>query len=75
MIKDSDLLSVKEFAEKLRVHPNTVRRGLKSGRIAGLRTGTGKRSTWRIPYSEIARMAAEDWRESLFHLYGKQKEE
>ena len=55
-----EFLTVKEYAELLNVHPNTVRRSLKSGRICGFKVGAGKRSDYRIPRSEINRMAFVD---------------
>lgn len=57
---ENEFLSVKEYAALLNVHPNTVRRSLKSGRISGFKVGSGKRSDYRIPKSEINRMALAD---------------
>ena len=51
-----DYLSINEFAELLNVHPNTVRKGIKSGRINGFRIGPGA-STFRIPRTEIQRLS------------------
>ncbi len=53
-------LSVKEFSEILNVHENTVRRAISSGHINAIRTGCGSRSSFRIPASEINRMALFD---------------
>ena len=52
--------SIKEFALKLGVHPNTIRRAIKSKRISAIRMGTPKKPMYRIPYNEIARMAKFD---------------
>jgi excisionase family DNA binding protein len=60
MSLDKEFLTVKEYAALLNVHPNTVRRSLKSGRISGFKVGAGKRSDYRIPRSEINRMAFVD---------------
>lgn len=57
--------SIKEFASKLKVHPNTIRRAIKSGRISFIKIGSGKRPVYRIPYSEIGRMAAFDLEEYI----------
>lgn len=52
--------SIKEFANLLRIHPNTVRNSIKSGKIQAFKVGFGKRSVYRIPASEINRMALYD---------------
>jgi len=54
---EKEFLTVKEYAALLSLHPNTVRRSLKTGRISGFKVGSGKRSDYRIPRSEINRMA------------------
>ncbi len=56
-MSQTDFLSIKEFASLLRVHPDTVRRGIKRGRISGFKVGGGKRSIYRIPCTETNRMA------------------
>ena len=48
-------LKVAEVAEVLRVHPETVRRWLNSGKLKGYRLG-GTSVGWRIPASEIERL-------------------
>lgn len=45
------LLTVEEAAVALRLHPDTVRRHLRNGTIAGMRVG----SVWRVPV-EATRM-------------------
>lgn len=57
---NSDFLSIKEFAAILGVHPDTIRRSIRRGRISALRVGGGKRSVFRIPKSETNRMAVCD---------------
>lgn len=54
------LLSIKEFALKLKVHPNTIRRSIKCGRISAIKIGSGKRHVYRISTTEILRMAEID---------------
>lgn len=49
-------LTVQEVSEILHVHPNTVLNCLHSGHIQGIRTGRGKRSSYRIHQSEFHRM-------------------
>jgi excisionase family DNA binding protein len=55
-----DFLSVKEFAAELNIHPNTVRRAIKKGRIHALQVGGMVKSIYRIPRSEINRLAIQD---------------
>lgn len=55
---DERLLTVNEVAERLRVDPETVRRMLRAGRLHGS-IPVSKRSGWRVPESEIARVIDE----------------
>jgi excisionase family DNA binding protein len=52
------LLTVPEVAERLRVHPDTLRRWLRSGRIKGVMMG-GRSGGYRIKESEVARIESE----------------
>ena len=52
--------SISEFAKELGVHRNTIRNGIKFGRIAGFKVGTGRKSMYRIAQSELQRMALMD---------------
>lgn len=60
MIDEKHFLTVDEFAEKIRVHPNTVRRGIKAGRIQAFRTSDGIKGSYRIPNTEIERLCELD---------------
>lgn len=51
------MITIKEFAYTINVHRHTVRKMIKEGRISYIRTGTGKKAGYRIPASEIERMA------------------
>jgi len=51
-----ELLTLSEAAARLRLHPETVRRWLNSGQLQGRKLGKTK-GGWRIPASEIARVA------------------
>lgn len=73
MDTQNDFLSIKEFAAKLKVHPNTIRRAIKSGRINGFRVGGGKKSSYRIPASEIGRIALFDLEEFIERVIEKRK--
>ena len=48
MEEKKEYISVKEYADALGIHPNTVRRAIKEGKIAAIRTGIGSRSHFRI---------------------------
>ena len=49
------LLTVAEVAARLKIHPNTVRRWLKEGRLHGIMLG-GTKTGWRVPESEVQRL-------------------
>ncbi len=49
------LLTVPEVADRLRVHPDTLRRWLRGGRIKGVLMG-GRSGGYRIKESEVARI-------------------
>lgn len=63
--------SIKEFARKLGVHTNTIRRAIKSGRIGGFKVGSGKKSIYRIPHSEIDRIALFDMEQMVEKIIEK----
>lgn len=71
MIEDDQLIvhffTVVELAAKIRVHPITIRRAIKSGHINALRTGKGSRSSYRIPSTEIYKIS----QFQLEHLWEK----
>jgi excisionase family DNA binding protein len=58
MAGDDEVLTVKEVSEILRVHPETVRRLVKKGKIPSFRIG----AEWRFRSDQIARWMAEQWR-------------
>jgi excisionase family DNA binding protein len=60
MENEREFYTVKEFAEKIRVHPNTVKNAIKCGRIQAFKTGIGMRSSYRIPSDEIRRISELD---------------
>ncbi len=53
----NDFLSIKEFAAKIGVHPNTIRRAIKNGRLMACDIGTGEKHIYRIARSEIERIS------------------
>ena len=52
-----ELLTVAEVAKRMKVHPETVREWLRTGRMRGYRPG-GSKLGWRIRVSEIERFLA-----------------
>jgi len=51
-----EYFSINEFAKIVKVHPNTIRRAIKSGRIISFKVG----KVYRISKYEISRMAEFD---------------
>lgn len=56
-IKEKDILSLKEFAKYIDVHPNTVRKMIRTGQLCAFKTGKGKTSSYRIAKSETIRLS------------------
>jgi excisionase family DNA binding protein len=69
--EDKHFLSITEFAILLRIHPNTVRRSIKNGRISAFKVGSGKRGTYRISKDEINRIALFDLEELIEKIIEK----
>ena len=56
MTNKEKFLQVFEFANIMNVSSATVLRAIRKGRINAFRVGPGKRSPYRIPYTEIERI-------------------
>lgn len=54
---NKEFYTIAEFAKKLHVHINTIRRAVDNGRIQAVNIGSGKKRLYRIPKSEIERIA------------------
>lgn len=52
---NEEWLTVQEFADRLKVHPETVRVWLREGKVRG-RQPINRRVGWRIPASEVNRL-------------------
>lgn len=61
MTETNAFYSIKEFALKLGVHPNTIRRAIKCKKINAIRFC----GVYRIPYNEISRMVEFDLEEYI----------
>lgn len=53
---DVNFLTVQEFADRLKMHPGSIRKAIKYGKIYASRPGIGKKSPFRIPESELERL-------------------
>lgn len=53
---DINFLTVEEFAKKIKMHPGSVRRAIKQGRIYASRPSMGKKGPYRIAESELERL-------------------
>jgi excisionase family DNA binding protein len=54
LVPDDPLLTVDEVAARIRTTPETVRRWLRGGRLAGVRPG-GTRLGWRVREADLQR--------------------
>ena len=65
-MKDKDFLTIYEFCECLGIHYNTARNMIKCGRLSAIKMGVGgKTSDYRIPTSEIQRLAIVDLEKTI----------
>jgi excisionase family DNA binding protein len=53
-MQHESLLSIDEVAQQLRIHPDTVRRLLRTGRLKGIRKGTRGTAEWGIDPRDLA---------------------
>ena len=51
-----NFLTVEEVARRLKIHPTSVRRAIKQGKIYASRPSVGKRAPYRIAESELERI-------------------
>ncbi len=75
MTEPKEFFTIMEMADKLRIHPNTVRKAIKEGRIQAFRTGAGLRSEYRIPVTEINRISEMDMSKLIEQMIDRKLEE
>jgi excisionase family DNA binding protein len=75
MDNSCDFLSIKEFAVKVGLHPNTIRRAIKRGKISAIKLGSGLRSHYRIAKTEVQRIALLDMEEMIEKIIEKRAQE
>ena len=51
-----NFLTVEEFAQRIKMHPTTIRRCIKQGKIFATRPSPGKKAPFRIAESELERL-------------------
>jgi len=56
---DDELLTVDEVAERLKLHPETIRRWIRSRKLRAIRLGA-TRSGYRVRMSEVERLLNSD---------------
>ncbi|HMH10467.1 MAG TPA: helix-turn-helix domain-containing protein [Candidatus Nitrosopolaris rasttigaisensis] len=52
-----EFLSIKQFAEKVGLHPHTIRNYIRNGCLNAFQIGPSEKSPYRIPISEFQRIA------------------
>ncbi len=73
--EEKEFLTVKEFADLISVHPNSVRNMIKNGRLAAFKVGGGKLSSYRIARSETHKMALLNWEKIISDMVEKKLKE
>lgn len=57
---EPDFYSIQEFADKLSLSYRTIFNCIKKGRISAFRVSHTKKGAWRIPATEIHRLASQE---------------
>ena len=58
---DGIFYTVDQFAKRLKVHPQTIRKAIKENRLYAFRPGVGKKAPFRIHESEYFRIMNADF--------------
>ena len=75
MSEVQNFLTLMEFANRVRVHPNTIRRAIQGGRIQAVRIGIGPRAQYRIPDTELNRLCEMDMTKLIEKIIEEKLEE
>jgi len=51
-----NFLTIQEFAQRIKMHPGSVRRSIRQGKIFAMRPSMGKKGPYRIAESELERL-------------------
>ena len=51
-----NFLTLEEFSKLVKMHPNSIRRAIRQGKIFATRPAGGKRAPYRIAESELERL-------------------
>jgi excisionase family DNA binding protein len=51
-----NFLTLEEFAKRVKMHKNSIRRAIRNGKIFATRPAGGKRAPYRIAESELERL-------------------
>ena len=70
-MNSEEFLSIKEFASLMKVHENTIRKGIKSGKIAAIRLTSSPKSAYRIPRTQIQTLSFQHLEEVIGKIIEK----
>jgi len=73
--EEPEFLTIDEFSKLLRIHRNSIRSMVYSGRLNAIRIGSGKNASYRIPRSEVQRLAVVDLDKIIDKLVEKKLKE
>ena len=57
-----DFYTIQEFADKVKISSRTVRRMIDNGKIHAFRMGSTEKAPYRIPGTEITRIASDGFK-------------
>ena len=69
----NEFISVKEFAHRIKLHHNTIKKYIREGSINAIKIGSHSRSPYRIPVSEFNRIAEFNLREIVNKIAEEKK--